>query len=195
VAQIENVALIIYNVNTERGEYITNDLEFTHAWLPKDKFGKVVEDEDSNWIFTRKGDSFLAFWTQKHYTWQGNPGEDRDREIIVSGTQNVYICELGSKRENGTFNAFQKKILAAPLLADGTDVVYYSPSQGILEFGWTGKLRQNGRHITLGDHARYDNPYAQVPYDASQMRIEANDHWLALDWDNSVRTASEFMQP
>ncbi len=195
VGQIENVAIIVYNLDLSPGQYITHDCEFTHAWLPKDKFDEVVENECSNWIFARKGDSYLALWTQQRYSWQEKPGEDKDREIIVPGTQNIFICELGGKEENGSFAAFTEDILSARLLVDSLNAMYISPSQGLLEFGWTGKLRQNGNDIILGGHPRYSNPYAEIPYGGNVMRFECNDEWLELNWVTGTREASTFMKP
>ena len=177
----------------KKGRTSRIDLEFTHAWLPKDQFDEVVEA--GHWIFARKGDGYLAFWTLGDYHWQDDEGEDQNRELIVPGKENTFICELGRKEKDGGFEAFRKRIEDAVLLADEDDVVYHSPSQGVLEFGWRGPLRQNGQKVAIGDHPRYDSPYAQVPYNATRMEFECNGHWLKLDWDNCTREASEYMQP
>lgn len=193
VAQVENVAMVVYNVDLSPGLYVSHECEFTHAWLPKDQFDAIVEDADSRWIFARKGDRYLALWIQNDYSWQEEPGEDQDREILVPGTQCIYICELGSQAESGSFRRFRKAILAAPLFAEPLHVRYVSPSQGTLEFGWTGKLEHNGQEIALGNYPRFSNPYAEIPYNSATMRFECNDEWLELDWDANTRTASGFM--
>ena len=95
VAQVENVLVAVYKINTMPGLYVTNRLLFTHAWFPKDKFDEVVERD--GWVFARKGDGYLALYSRNPYRWQTEDGEDQDREIIAEGKTNIWLCELGSR--------------------------------------------------------------------------------------------------
>jgi len=190
VAQIENVAIILHNINTLPGLYLTHELIFTHAWLPRNKFDEVVEQD--GWIFCRKGDAYLALWSQKPYVWQSK-GPDMDAEIIVDGKRNVWICELGRKAVDGEFQQFRERILSASLTTLGLRVRYDSPSQGRLEFSWTGDLKQDSRIVNLRDYPRYENPYCQAPFAGDRVRFEANGQWLDLDFQALTRQASGFM--
>ena len=38
------------------------------------------------------------------------------RDLVAPGVQNVWICEVGSKRLNGSFEDFQQSIAASGLL-------------------------------------------------------------------------------
>jgi hypothetical protein len=69
-------------------------------------------------------------------------------------------------------------------------VTYRSPSQGELVFGWSGPLEQDGDAVELGAYPRYDNPFAQVPFDSRRYEITADGATLLLDFDAGVRTTS-----
>jgi hypothetical protein len=191
VAQVENVMIAIYNVSTRPGLYLTNRLRFTHAWLPRDQFDELVER--GGWIFARQGEGYLALHTQHSYHWQAEPGEDHHREVIVPGKRNVWICELGRRAVDGPFDDFIDRICRAPLSFGRLRVSYRSPSQGRLEFGWRGPLRQDGRALSLAAYPRYDNPYTQAPFLSEQIELHLNDHALRLDWPTAARHASSFI--
>ena len=185
VAQTGNVAIILYNIPNRPTLYVKNKLKFTHAWLPKDKFDKVVER--APWIFARKDDAYLALCSKNPVTWETRHLRDRGSELIAKGRRNVWICELGSKRENGSFKNFMEVISKARLEFGSLGVEYESPSQGRLEFEWEGPLMQNGKAVCLKDYARYDNPYVQAAFPAENVEFNHNGHFLQLDWPEKRR--------
>jgi hypothetical protein len=188
VAQVQNVLIAIYRISTRPGLYVTHRLLFTHAWLPKDQFNEVVERE--GWIFARRRKAYLALHSQRPYHWQTEPGEDHMREIIAPGRENIWICEIGRQTEDGTFEVFMERISCAPLSFRGSRVIYHSPSQGVLEFGWKGGCTQNGDALPLKNFPRYNNPYCQTDFPSKKIVIRHADHWLELDWDIGKREAS-----
>lgn len=191
VAQVENVVMAVYNVDTRPGLYVTNHLHFTHAWLPRDRFDEVIEQ--NGWILARQGNGYLALRSQQPYHWQSEPGEDHGREVVAPGKRNVWICELGRHAVDGEFDDFVRRIVGAELLFRRLHVRYHSPSQGRLEFGWRGPLRRDGKVVPLGDYPRYDNPYTQVGFPANKIVIRHDGHWLELDWQTVERRASSFI--
>jgi len=191
VAQVKNVLIAVYKINTRPGPYITHRLLFTHAWLPKDKFDEVIERD--GWLFARKGEGYLALRSRNPYHWQTEVGPDQDREILAPGRTNVWICELGSREESGGFSDFVEAIREAPLRFRGLRVDYASPSQGRLQFGWRGPFRQNGRGVSLRDFPRYDNVTAQAPYPAERVEVRRAEEWLTLDWQSGERRVSRFV--
>ena len=188
VAQTGNVAIILYNISNRPALYVRNDLKFTHAWLPKEKFDEVVER--APWIFTRKGDGYLALCSKNPVTWETQHVRDRGSEIIAPGRRNVWLCELGSKRENGSFEQFMEGISNARLEFGDLGVEYESPSQGRLEFDWEGPLMQNEKPVCLKDYARYDNPYVHAGFPAENVEFKHNGHFLQLTWAEKRREFS-----
>jgi len=187
VAQCGNVVIALYDVVMEPGLYVRRALPYTHAWFPKDEFDEVIEQEE--WFFARLGDGYLALRSQQPCHWQRDEGENKDREIIAPGTQNIWICELGRKAADGTFARFVERILKAPLTFDRLTVSYLSPSQGRLEFAWEGPLRRNGEAVPLADYPRYDNPYIQAAFPPQRIEMRCGTHGLVLDWTTLQREA------
>ena len=202
-AQVKNVLFCIYNVHNKRALYVPTRLFYTHAWLPRDQFDQVIEQD--GWIFARKGNGYLALRSQNAYFWkddtthrQVDPGvrikresadyaEDVWREIIVPGKSNIWICELGRRETDGDLNDFVGRILAAALRFDGLDVAYHSPSAGELTFGWETPLRQNGQPLRLHDYPRYNNPYVQAEFAAEKIDVALGEARLKLDWGTGER--------
>jgi hypothetical protein len=212
VAQVKNVVIAVYNISKMLGLYVTNNLFYTHAWLPKDQFDEVVER--GSWVFTRKGDGYLALRSQHPYRWVHDlslgseemaaaiapvkdagisartPSPGEVNEIIVDGSKNIWICELGRRTENSDFAGFIEAICRAELLFDGLKVRYRSPSQGWLEFGWTGPLTKSREVVPLNDYPRYSNPYCQADFWTEQIHIHHQGAWLELDWKTGRRELS-----
>ncbi|MCP4644515.1 MAG: hypothetical protein GY851_28990 [bacterium] len=191
-AQTGNVVVSLYKINTRPGLYVTHELLFTHAFFPRDRFDEVHEQD--GWIFGRKGDGYIALWSQQPYHWQQDRENDPDkREVIAHGKTNIWICELGRRAEVGSFETFMDRILGATLWTRGLSVWYESPSQGRLEFDWRGPFKQNGAVVNLDDYPRYDNPYGHAEYPSTHIEFEHKGEWLKLDWDSRQRTASAFV--
>ncbi len=170
---------------------------FTHAWLPKDKFDGVLEVD--GWIFAHKDDGYLALRSQNPYFWnsesegQGYPfefrhtPEDMDREVIAQGAQNIWVCQLGRKADDGSFEQFVETISAAELSFNGLKVEYRSPGNGLVRFGWTAPLSVDDIEIQLKDYPRYNNPYVQAEFDTTKIHIEAGGYKLSLNWETVER--------
>jgi hypothetical protein len=115
----------------------------------------------------------------------------KDRELIVDGRKSVWICELGRRATGGEFAEFVERIAAAPVEVSDLQVTYESPSQGRLEFGWTGPLMQKDVAAALRDYPRYDNPFAQAEFPAERVTFRHGDHRLTLDWQKLERTTDQ----
>ncbi|HNR31673.1 MAG TPA: hypothetical protein PKI11_12360, partial [Candidatus Hydrogenedentes bacterium] len=192
-AQIENVVIEIYNVARKPSLYVANELFFTHAWLPRDRFEECIERD--GWVFARRGDGYLAFYSQHPYRWQTERGDDQDREMIVDSPRNVFICEMGRRATDGEFTEFVRRILDAPVVIDGLRVTYQSPSQGHIAWDWTGPLLHNGAPVELREYPRYDSPYGRVAFPNDAAVFRCNGHWLELEWAAARREASAFLEP
>jgi len=189
-AQHKNVVIAIYNIEKIPALYMPIKHFFTHAWLPKNQFDEVAEK--SNWIFARKKDGYLALHSQNQYSWgtyrteNGDPkGSQKllgsDTEVIANGAQNIWICQLGRKADDGTFEQFIEAISSAELTFSGMNVEYQSPGNGLIRFGWEGAFSVDGVETQLHDYYRYQNPYVQAEFDPTEIKISAGDHELNLN--------------
>ena len=191
VAQIKNVVIAIYRISRSPAIYVPNELFFTHAWLPRDQFEELIEED--GWVFARIRNGYLALFSQHPYRWHEMPGEDQNREMIVQGRNNIWLCELGRLEVDGSFKSFVQHILEADLSFRGSNVSYRSPSLGLIEFGWKNPLRLENNMISLEEYPRYASPYAQAEFPAEHISITLDDQSLVLDWIQLERKASNFI--
>ncbi len=161
-AQYKNVLAVVYRISTAPGLYQTNQLRFTHAWLPRLQFDEVVER--GGWIFARKGEGYLALRSQHAWRWESQEPGGQPDEVVSDGLNNIWLCEMGRAAEDGPFDQFIDRICAAQLVFRGSRVRFVSPSVGRFEFGWNGPLRVGGKEIPLRDYPRYENPYIHLPF-------------------------------
>ncbi len=185
-AQVKNVVFVVYNLHRKPALYVPTRHFFTHAWLPCEQFDVVIECD--GWIFARKGDGYLALYSQQPYRWHTDAASEKTHnEIIADGKHNIWICELGRRADDGDFETFMTRITGARLEFSGSNVIYESPTQGKLKFGWQGALRQNGREVRLARYGRYENPYVRADFSAETITIRHDNHTLTLDWQNGHR--------
>jgi hypothetical protein len=193
VAQSENVAIVLYRIRRLPALYVPNRNFFTHAWLPRDRFDEVRESR--GWVFARRGDGYLALRSQRPARWSSEPGEDRGRALQADGAENVWVCELGSRARNGSFGQFCERVAGARIEDGRLSIAYESPSQGRLEFGWTGPLRRNGRPVPQHGFPRYESPWVQAAYPSDEIEVRAGAETLTLRWRGAERRASRFLLP
>lgn len=191
VAQLKNVLIAIYHIPRSIGLWVRNELYYTHAWLPRDHFEEVVEQD--GWIFARLGDGYLALLSQYPYEWHTSPGEDQYRAIIVDKPRNIWICEMGRRETSGEFQDFIQAQLQAEVRFYDARLTYNSPTQGRLQFGWKGPFKRDGREVSLANYPRYGNPYVQVDFPPEEMTITSGEHTLSLNWLSSLRQSTSFL--
>jgi hypothetical protein len=191
VGQVENVAVVVYSLSSPPALYVPNRIFHTHAWLPRDRFDEVVER--GRWVFARRGRGYLALGSQHPGRWQDAPGEDRGRELVVEGREQIWLCELGREADCGPFADFVARVSTAPLAFGRRSVVYDSPSQGRIEFGWRGPLRRRGEAVPLAGHPRYETPWGSAPFPMDELALRCAGHSLHLDWRAGTRDASAFV--
>lgn len=190
VAQVRNVVIAVYRISRLPGLYRTNRLFFTHAWLPRDHFDETVER--AGWICARKTDGYLALYSRNGYRPQAE-GDDREREIIADGKENIWICEMGCRAENGSFTDFVDAVTGSRPEFHGLRVRYRSPSLGKVEFGWRGPLSVNGNRTELSGYKRYGNPYSNADFPSDDITIRCDGHYLRLNMGKGIRDADGYI--
>jgi hypothetical protein len=179
-AQVKNVTIVVYKIEKILAAYVPVRCFFTHAWLPRDQFDEIREE--GGWYFARKGEGYLALRSQQPCRWNEDSArsEDRGRELVAEGAENIWICEMGRSAVDGSFDAFRERILAAGVAYERLRVRYASPSQGVLEFGWQGDLLQDGKKVELGGYQRYDTPYGSAEYGAGMVEIRCDEERMVI---------------
>jgi hypothetical protein len=155
-------------------------VDYTHAHFPVAGFDEVVES--GNWTMGRKGDGYVALYSQNPVYWAANPPES-EYELIADGKENVWIVEMGRAADDGTFNDFVTAIEAATITIDASGVSYQSPSQGLVEVSYDGPMTVDGTQIDIGPYPRWDNAYSTTPFDTNPTFIDFDGKSLELDFD------------
>ncbi|MAT93687.1 MAG: hypothetical protein CME59_13900 [Halioglobus sp.] len=195
-AQVRNVVISLYDVDTREGLIITEQPLYTHAFLPRAKFDD--SGKEGSWFFARKGEAYLALWSSDpDADWipaaeRGFGGGD-DYDIIANGEKTIWLCELGDASAYGDYASFKAAIRAAPVEADtqALSIRYRSPSQGLIEMGWDGPVLHNGVAVPLDDYARYDNPWSQAAFPARDITFTHGGSYLRLNFDAGIREVSD----
>lgn len=176
--QYKNVVICIYNSPEKEG------LDFTHAYFPKSAFDEVIEKD--SWIFGRKGNGYIALYSKNPVTWQPDDNGVVN-DLVSDGRQNIWICEVGSQKEWGSFPKFVNAINSSSVISVDTNVTYISPSVGNLSFGWDKAFEVKGEQTPLKTGYRYDNPYGKTLFDSRIVEIKKNGKSLILDFIRGKR--------
>jgi len=193
--QIKNVVISLYDVDTTTEFYITDQLLYTHAFLPQAEFDETDRQAtgDGVWFFARKDNAMLAlFSSDKNADWVNDDDNKKGGpyEIISHGQKTVWMCELDRIGETyPSFSDFQDAIVYAPLTVNPAvmTVNYKSPSQGVLAMDWGNDLTQNGIPIKVKDYKRYGNPYSSAEFPAEKIEFRFKDTSLTLDLNKGIR--------
>jgi hypothetical protein len=171
-AQHENLLVCVYHLPP-------NDaFPFSHAYFPREAYDEVVEQ--GNWICARKGNGYLALYSQHPPRWLQDQ-EGRTVELRADAPDNIWICEMGDRAAWESFGAFVEAVAEAEVDCQGMEARYVSPSQGAVRFGWEGPFEVGGQAVALHDSPRFDNPYCQCAFGAEQIAIQRGGEALVLD--------------
>jgi len=185
----KNVGIFQYDrlATSLLGELVFLYLEYkpyTHAYFPQWAFDSVEQHE--KWTFGSKGDSYVALYSHEKTHWESTI------ELRSSGKKNAYIVELASIEDYTSIDDFIEAILDAELkvkhLAIGFDIIYDSPSQGIITVAWDGPMKAKGQNVDLGPFPRFDNDFCYQVFGTNITLIEFGTQSLELDFDSATRT-------
>lgn len=189
--QHENVVLCIYRCPAD----CIRMLE-THAYFPQAEFDEVVEK--GGWVFGRKGDGYVALKSLLPAEWK-QPDPEMFRTIYAeelweeeyrrakpylyhaNGHANVWVTELGSKAQNGSFEAFMARFDGVEIVGDSFDFTYQSPSQGCMRFGWGIPFTIDRKEVVIRDYPRYDNPFCKAEFGGKKMEISCGGESYLID--------------
>ena len=170
--QFKNCVISLFDIHKE------SYYNFTHAFFPKAEFDEVCEL--GGWIFGRKNDGYVALYSQNGYRWSDEEA-GRDREVICDSRQNVWVCQMGRKTDDGSFEQFVVSTLDASLVCEGLDVEYTSSYHGSLSFGWDAELKHNGEAVQISDYRRIENPFGSADYLVGDYAIQRGEKRMIIN--------------
>ncbi|MFX1568648.1 MAG: hypothetical protein ACFFCV_09800 [Promethearchaeota archaeon] len=188
----KNVGIIQYDRETLplEGELLlfflnlfTGNKFYQHAYFPRWAFDEW--EQHGRWVFGASGDGYIGLYSYMDTHWASN------YELRVDGFKNLWIVELGSVDEYGSFAQFELNVLQSQIYvipqALGYSVRYVSPSQGEITVAWDSPMIVNGSEIDLGPYPRFDNNYCYQEFGTKNTLLQFNNQSLVLNFDNASR--------
>jgi hypothetical protein len=188
----KNVGVIQYDrlsqsLILERVYSILGYKNIIQAYFPRWAFNEVIQQD--KWTFGRRLDSYVALYSNEPQEWED------DILLTSQGKKNVYIVEMGSVEEYGSFTNFTSSILTTQVnvkhLAVGYKVNYKSPTQGLVKVAWDGPMTVKGVNVDLGSYARFDNTFCYQDFNTLKTTIQHGTMTLELDFENATRTLTK----
>ena len=127
VVQMKNAAIMMYK---PKGLQWLLSGGRTHAWFPKAAFDQGDEwsfgawkaldcnVDTGRWIFGRVGKGYVGLFSAQRPKWTTD-GDWKDKEIIADGDRNVFILQVGSEEEYGSYEAFMDRVQNARIHVNG----------------------------------------------------------------------------
>ncbi len=172
------VTLCIYDLHRRRGFMERGRTRFTHAFFPRARFDEtVIEDRR---LFGRKADTYIALTAGN--TLRINPDDPDD--IIQDGSLTWWACELGTRSEYDSFEAFTAAIKGRLVTFSGRTLSY--GGKQALSLRWRGEFRVDGVVVDT-DYRRYDTPWVQAVRNPTALVVSHADRSLKLDFGTLER--------
>lgn len=162
VAQWKDALIALYRLPED------DWLGFTHAYFPTYAFNEYVLE--GGWAFARVQEGYLALFAGQGFTLM-RTGPDAYRELRSPGLRNVWLCQMGSREMDGSFEAFRRRVLARPPVVNGLHVSWHTIRDEHLEFDWTGPLLRNGQEEPIVGLKHHESIYGQAEFPADTMDI------------------------
>lgn len=172
--QYRNTSVVIYRIPAD----CTRMLE-THAYFPQSEFDEILIQ--NGWLFGKHSDAYIAMYSlmpaqfvepdARLYTAiYGACAKEYITEMKpffyhANGHANVWITEMGSKTQNGSFCQFVSQFTCNSLVSGDTfRIEYHSPANGLMTVGWDEPLTVNNEAIQIHDYKRFDNLFFQEEF-------------------------------
>ena len=114
-------------------------------------------------------------------------GPSAYRELRSHGQDNAWLCMMGRRETDGSFQAFQDAVRALHV-----DLREQGPSCTTLRgeslsLGWEGPFLVNGEEQPLSGFKHYENPYCVTEVGAPQMDIGYGEYIMRLHFEGGDR--------
>ena len=150
-----------------------NNIWMTHCHFNKNHFDEVVVKD--GWTFGRSREGYVGIWSSVPHTFR-NEGPYAGRELVCPGNEAVWIAECGSRREDGSFEAFMEKLLQAevgfiPGSSDNPEnpaFHFTSPGSGCFDFGLRDGFTVDGKEVPIPEYTVLC-PYVKSRYGSGRF--------------------------
>ena len=145
---------------------------YTHCYFPFHQFDSVKRR--NKWLFGCINQSYIALYSKKPYI-RIEEGIFKDRELLCMEKQNIWLIEMGNQETWGSFDGFIEAVEHAELIEVGEDIIYHSPSIGVMELGWDRVCRINQQPILDKPFPLIQNDFCYGDYGTGMTRYKTAD--------------------
>ncbi len=163
VVQRRDVLIAVHRFDERNGV-----AALTHGHFPTHAFDEYRLEE--GWAFACKGDGYVALAAANGWSLTER-GQQAYRELRSIGRENIWLCHLGRRDEDGSFADFRSKVSALEVEFEQSSVRCSTLRGETLAFGWTGPLLVDGKEEPITGFKHFENPYCEVELGATQMEI------------------------
>ncbi len=160
--QYKNTLIALHHLHHEVS------LPYSHAYFPRNEMDECLEVE--GWLIGRKDNGYVALYSQHGYRWS-TEADLRDCEVLCERPHNGWVCQMGSKSENGSYKQFIIETLETKVQASEDGLRCEFPNYS-MELNWEGPLRINDEAQSITNYKRFDNPYCQSDYRSGIYHIQ-----------------------
>jgi len=150
--QNRNAIILLYNI--QKGERQPH----VDGFFPK-TLDERLEDQ-SGWIFCRRGKVYIAFFPLKPYEWIEEKVNWRWRSHDL---KNGVVVEIGSERSDGSFAEFRERARSRrPAFSDfdRSQTVEFRTSTGdLMKFSFDGARMVNGQAVDFKSYKLFNGPF------------------------------------
>jgi hypothetical protein len=171
----------------------------THAWFPKRQFDDVcgpqpgrANIDSGRWFFGRAGDSYVGLFSALETDWTSG-GPWQDVELRAEGPTNVFVTQIGSAAEFGSFERFVAEVADARINVSGLhlgelECSYDVPRGRRLELHYDSDSRYGGETIAEDEFPRLLNPYTRIAWQQDRYVVQYGDRSVVHDVVAGKRT-------
>ena len=151
----------------------------THGHFPTHAFDEYQLEE--RWAFACKGDGYIALAAANGLSLT-EQGQQAFRELRSCGGENIWLCHLGRRDEDGSFAEFRRKVKALEVEFGRLSVRCSTLRGEALAFGWTGPLLVDGEEQPITGFSHFENPYCEVELGSEQMEVIHGEDAIRLNF-------------
>jgi len=173
--QLRNAIILLYNIREgERQPHID-------GFFPK-MLDERLEDQ-SGWIFCRRGTVYIGFFPLKPYEWIEEKVNWRWRSHDL---KNGAVVEIGSARSAGSFAKFQEQARsrrpAFPDFDRNLTVEFRTSSGDSMKFTFDGARIVNGQAVDFRSYKLFNGPFIHAEVGTGVITMTANGKVRTLDF-------------
>jgi len=157
-------------------------LQWSHAYFPTFAFDEWKLEGD--WAFARVGKGYLALRTQNGLRLIER-GNSAMRELRSTGSDNVWLCQMGRYALDGNFASFQAKVRSLKVEFGKLCVKWENLRGEQLAFGWEEPLLLDGKEQPIENFPHFDTPYARAQWPAEKIEVRHNGESYLLDFEKN----------